>query len=381
MTDIPFLDLKAINLRHQRAFEAALRRVLESGRVLLGEETERFETEFATYCGVPHCVSVGNGLDALHLVLRAWGIGTGDEVITPSHTFVATWLAVSHTGARPVPVEPEPGGFNIDPSRIESAITPRTRAIIAVHLYGEVADMDAIRDIANRYGLLLLEDAAQAHGATYRGRRCGGLGDAAGFSFYPGKNLGALGDAGAVTTHDAALAKRVRLLRNYGSSVKYSHETAGFNTRMDELQAAFLRERLRVLDEDNTRRRAIAKAYIEGLSDVAELGLPKADPGMSVWHQFVVRHARREELAGLLASEGVATLVHYPVPPHRQPAYAALGIAADGLPLTERLAAEILSIPIGPTMGGHEQQTVIDKVRAACNLLRPSTPTKSAIEH
>lgn len=367
---VPFLDLGAINRRHAPAYAAALQRVLESGRVLLGSETEAFEREFAAYCGVPHCVTVGNGLDALHLVLRAWGIGAGDEVIVPSHTFVATWLAVMHAGARPVPVEPVAGGFNIDPERIEAAITPRTRAILAVHLYGEPAAMAALRDIAERHGLRLLEDAAQAHGAEEHGRRSGGLGDAAAFSFYPGKNLGALGDAGAVTTHDATLAERVRLLRNYGSRVKYQHELAGFNSRTDELQAAFLRERLRALDDDNRRRREIARRYQSELQGLPGLVLPQPAPRFeSAWHLFVVRHAARDALAERLATLGVATLVHYPVPPHCQPACAALGIAPGALPLTSALASEVLSLPIGPTLDDMQVGRVIEAVRSATRAL------------
>lgn len=374
MAAVPFLDLHAVNQRHAPAYARALQRVLDSGRLVLGGETEAFEHEFAAYCGVPHCVTVGNGLDALHLVLRAWGVGAGDEVIVPSHTFVATWLAVMHAGARPVPVEPLAGGFNLDPDRVAAAITPRTRAIVAVHLYGEPAAMHALRDIADRHGLRLLEDAAQAHGADTRGRRCGSLGDAAGFSFYPGKNLGALGDAGAVTTHDAELAQRVRLLRNYGSLVKYQHEAAGFNSRTDELQAAFLRERLRVLDADNRRRREIARRYADELQGLPGLGLPHPAPlAESAWHLFVVRHAARDELARRLAQLGVETLVHYPVPPHRQPGCAALGLAASALPRADRLAAEVLSLPIGPTLHDAQVRQVIDAVRSAVRSIAETT--------
>lgn len=372
---VPFLDLRAVNLRHAPAYAAALQRVLETGWLLLGSETEAFESEFAAYCGVSHCVTVGNGLDALHLVLRAWGIGEGDEVIVPSHTFVATWLAAMHAGARPVPVEPVAGGFNLDPQRVAVAITPRTRAIIAVHLYGEPAAMAALREIADRHGLYLLEDAAQAHGADERGRRCGALGDAAAFSFYPGKNLGALGDAGAVTTNDAGLAQQLRLLRNYGSQVKYRHEAAGFNSRTDELQAAFLRERLRALDADNRRRREIAHRYRDELQGLPGLTLPRiTTQAESAWHLFVVRHAARDELARRLAQRGVATLVHYPVPPHRQPACAALGIGPAALPLADTLAAEVLSLPIGPTLDDAQLRIVIDAVRSAARALAEGRP-------
>lgn len=368
---VPFLDLKRINLRHQDAYAAALARVLASGRVLLGEETEAFEREFAAYCGVKHCVGVGNGLDALHLVLRAWGIGPGDEVIVPSHTFIATWLAVSQAGATPVPVEPDAASFNLDPAGVEAAITPRTRALVPVHLYGRPAAMDALREIAARHGLKLLEDAAQAHGARLGVRRCGALGDAAAFSFYPGKNLGALGDGGAVTTDDDALAERIRLLRNYGSRVKYRHEAAGYNTRLDELQAAFLRERLKDLEADNARRREIAQDYLAGLPGATGLGLPAVDDGVEpVWHLFVVRHAQRDRLAAELLSRGVATLVHYPTPPHRQAAYGEF--ATLELPIADRLSAEVLSLPMDPTLDDDGVAAVVASVRSACSAIARS---------
>jgi dTDP-4-amino-4,6-dideoxygalactose transaminase len=365
---IPFLDLRRINDRHRTAYEGALSRVLDSGRLLLGEETAAFEREFAAWCGASHCVGVGNGFDALHLVLRAWGIGAGDEVIVPSHTFIATWLAVSEVGARPVPVEPTPGCCNIDPARVEAAITPRTRAIIAVHLYGRPASMRELREIAQRHGLKLLEDAAQAHGAQLAGQPCGSLGDAAAFSFYPGKNLGALGDGGAVTTNDPVLADRLRRIGNYGSSVKYHHELAGVNSRLDELQAAFLRERLRSIDADNAHRRRVAQAYLAELAGWPGLALPAADDAdrLSAWHLFVVRHRQREALAELLAARGINTLVHYPVPIHRQGAYADTPLAQQALPLADAWAREALSLPIGPTINDDEVRTVIEAVRDAC---------------
>lgn len=364
---VPFLDLGAVNRRHRVAFHAALDRVLDSGRALLGEETAAFEAEFAARCGVPHAVTVANGLEALHLTLRAWGIGPGDEVVVPAHTFIATWLAVTHAGATPVPAEPVPGGFDIDPVRVAMAITPRTRAIVAVHLYGCPAAMDALAALADRHGLKLLEDAAQAQGARLHGVAVGALGDAAAFSFYPGKNLGALGDAGAVTCRDAALADKLRLLRNYGSRIKYRHELAGFNARSDELQAAFLRERLRWLDDDNRRRQELARRYLSGLAGTPGLRLPQPAPGAeSVWHLFVVRHKHRDRLAERLRAHGIETLIHYPVPVHRQDAYAAHPVAAARLPLTDALAAEVLSLPIGPTMDDTQQQQVIAAVRVAC---------------
>ena len=271
---VPFLDLRAAHAEVRDALDAAYRRVVGSGAYVLGAEVEAFEREFAAYCGVGHCVGVGNGLDALHLVLRAYGVGPGDEVVVPSNTFVATWLAATHAGATPVPVEPDPATYNLDPARLEAAITPRTRAIVAVHLYGQPADMDPVREVARRHGLPVVEDAAQAHGARYRGRRAGALGDAAAFSFYPGKNLGGLGDGGAVTTDDAALADRVRVLRNYGSREKYHNEVVGVNSRLDPLQAAFLRAKLPHLDAWNARRAAVAARYLDGLGGVGGAGWP-----------------------------------------------------------------------------------------------------------
>lgn len=357
---IPFLDLGAINRRHRHELHIALERVLDSGWFVLGREVEAFEQEFAAYCDAHHCIGVANGLEALTLILRAWDIGAGDEVIVPTNTFIATWLAVTHAGATPVPVEPQEGGFNLDPGLLQQAITPRTRAIMPVHLYGEPADMDAINAVAKAHGLKVLEDAAQAHGALYRGRRVGALGDAAGFSFYPGKNLGALGDGGAVTTNDDALADRIRMLRNYGSRVKYHHELAGFNSRLDELQAAFLRNKLPWLNADNARRSEIALRYLQGLQGAPDLLLPQPLEGTQpVWHLFVVRHSDREALAVRLAAAGVGTMIHYPVPPHRQPAYASLSHPAGSFPRAEALHAQVLSLPIGPHLSDEHVDTVI----------------------
>jgi dTDP-4-amino-4,6-dideoxygalactose transaminase len=358
---IPFLDLKAINLRYREELHAALERVFDSGWFILGREVEAFERQFAACCGVAHCIGVGNGLEALHLVLRAWGIGAGDEVLVPSNTYIATWLAVSYAGALPVPVEPDAGTCNIDPARIEAAITPRTRAIIPVHLYGQPAQMDAIMVIAERHGLRVLEDAAQAHGARFKGRMTGGLGHAAGFSFYPGKNLGALGDAGAVTTNDPVLAERVRLLRNYGSRVKYHNEVRGFNSRLDELQAAFLLVKLAHLDADNARRRQIAALYSEGLAGCA-LRLPVVAEGAEpVWHLYVVRAQERDALQGRLESLGIGTLIHYPIPPHQQPAYA--GGPGASYPLAEQMAREVISLPMGPHLSDEQVACVIRACR------------------
>lgn len=358
---IPFLDLKRVNAPHEVAIRQAIARVVDSGWYVLGEETEGFECEFAAYCGVAHCIGVANGLDALTLILRGCGIGPGDEVIVPSHTFIATWLAVSQAGAQPVPVEPDPATSNIDPARIEAAITKNTRAIIAVHLYGQPADMDPIREIAQRHGLRVIEDAAQAHGARYKGRRTGSLGDAAGFSFYPGKNLGALGDGGAITTDDAALACRLRQLRNYGSTVKYKHEVQGVNSRLDEIQAAVLRVKLKQLDAENVARRAVAETYLTRLQGLP-LRLPAVLPGTEpVWHLMVLRSAQRGRLQAALTSCGIGHMVHYPTACHRQGAYASG--AWPSLPIAEQLAEEGFSVPIAPYLSAHDVGSVAEALR------------------
>ena len=364
---VPFLDLGATYAELQDDLDAAYRRVMASGWYIGGPEVEAFEASFAGYCGAVHGIGVGNGLEALHLVLRAWGIGSGDEVIVPSNTYIATWLAVTYTGATPVPVEPDPATYNLDPARLEAAITSRTRAVMPVHLYGQPADMDAVCTVARRYGLKVLADAAQAHGARYRGRRVGSLADATGFSFYPGKNLGAYGDAGAITTDDADLAERLRTLRNYGSRTKYHNEEIGYNSRLDPLQAAFLGVKLPYLDEWNARRAAIAALYLERLTDVGALTLPHvpewAEPA---WHLFVVRHADRDGLARRLAEAGVQTLIHYPVPPHRQPAYADLGMGEGRFPVAEAIHRDLLSLPIGPHLSLENAAHVAEVVRDAC---------------
>lgn len=362
---VPFLDVGATYRELQPELDAAYRRVMMAGSYILGEEVERFEEEWAAYCGARHCVGVANGLDALHLVLRAWGIGLGDEVIVPSNTYIATWLAVSYAGATPVPVEPDENTCNIDPARLQAAISARTRAVIPVHLYGQPADMDAVNEIASQYGLKVLEDAAQAHGARYKERRTGGLGHAAGWSFYPGKNLGAFGDAGAVTTNDADLADRVRVLRNYGSRIKYVNEAKGVNSRLDPMQAALLRVKLVHLDEWNRRRAEVAALYCEALAGVSGLRLPWvpswADP---CWHLFVVRHAGRDELQAVLTKQGIETMIHYPVPPHLSDAYADLGVAPGALPIAGSLAAAVLSLPMGPHLGSDAAWAVVEPLRA-----------------
>jgi dTDP-4-amino-4,6-dideoxygalactose transaminase len=369
----PFLELKSSYLELKAEFDAAYHRVMESGWYLLGKEAEAFEAEFAAYCEVEHCVGVGNGLDALHLLLRAYEIGQGEEVIVPSNTFIATWLAVSYAGATPVPVEPDPRTYNMDPERIEEAITSRTRAIIPVHLYGQPADMDSIMEVARRHGLRVIEDNAQAHGAYYKGRRTGGLGDAAGTSFYPGKNLGAFADGGAITTNDANLADRVRTLRNYGSKKKYHHDLKGFNSRLEELQSAFLRVKLRKIDEWNVRRRTIAELYTTHLKSPAgqpELQLPFVPAWVEpVWHLFVVRHRQRNLLQKQLTEAGVGTLIHYPIPPHKTGAYQNTVAGAMALPVAEAMSNSVLSLPMGPHLALEQARCVAEAVKSALSSL------------
>jgi dTDP-4-amino-4,6-dideoxygalactose transaminase len=360
---IPFLDLKAPHQELRADLEKAFHEVLDSGWFTQGSQLEAFEKEYADYCGAKYCIGVGNGLEALHLILRAYDIGEGDEVIVPSNTYIATWLAVTHAGATPVPVEPDERTYNLNPALIETAITSKTKAIMAAHLYGQPADMDAINAIAIKYNIKVIEDAAQAQGALFKGRPTGGLGDAAGHSFYPGKNLGALGDGGAVTTNDSKLAEKLHMLRNYGSQVKYLNEIQGFNSRLDDLQAAFLRVKLRKLDEWNSRRKDIARLYLEGLNNV-NISLPFvpewADP---VWHLFVIRHQKRDEFQNFLKKDGINTLVHYPIPPHLQNAYSEYKNYRGQLSLAEAMAKEVLSLPIGPHINTNEIAIVIDKIR------------------
>lgn len=359
---IHFLDLKAPYVELRDEINEAIGRVVSSGWYILGPEVEAFESEYATYCEAAHCVGLANGLDALHLALCAMDVGPGDEVIVPSNTYIATWLAVSHCGATPVPVEPLEATYNLDAALVEAAITPRTKAILPVHLYGQPADMDPILVIARRHGLRVLEDAAQAHGARYKGRRIGAHGDVVAWSFYPGKNLGALGDGGAITTNDAELADRIRVLRNYGSRVKYVNEVRGYNSRLDPIQAAVLRVKLKHLDAWNDRRSAIAAKYLDSLA-TAGLNLPEApafaDPA---WHLFVVRHALRDSLQRRLAEAGIGSLIHYPVPPYKQQAYAGMGLSVGAFPLASRIAEQALSLPMGPHLRVEEQARVIDVV-------------------
>ncbi|MDX9866008.1 MAG: DegT/DnrJ/EryC1/StrS family aminotransferase [Anaerolineaceae bacterium] len=364
MRKIPFLDLKSPYLELKEELDLAYQRVMESGWYILGEEVNAFEQEFAQYCGVQHCIGVGNGLEALRLILQAYDIGEWDEVIVPSNTYIATWLAVSQTGAVPVPVEPDVLDYNLDPTRIEAAITPRTRAIIAVHLYGHPANMHPIMEIAKKYNLIVIEDAAQAHGARYHGRLCGSLGDASGFSFYPGKNLGAFGDAGAVLTNDADLAERVRMLRNYGSKRKYYNEEKGSNSRLDEMQAAFLRVKLKHLDEWNHRRSKIAAIYLDRLANLPGLILLRspqwADP---VWHIFPILYPNRDALQDYLKIKGIDTLIHYPVPPHLSKAYQETNLPVGALPIAEQIASSELSLPMGPHLSLEDAYTVANTIR------------------
>lgn len=362
---VPFLELAAAYAELQPEIDSAVLASLRSGWYIGGDDVEAFEQAYAAFTGARHCVGVANGLDALHLALRAMDIGPGDEAIVPTNTFIATWLAVSQCGATPVPVEPRDATCNLDPACIEAAITPRTRVILPVHLYGQPAELDPIHAIARKHGLRVLEDAAQAHGARYGGKRIGGHSDAVTWSFYPGKNLGALGDAGAVTTNDSDLAESLRALRNYGSSTKYVHEIQGYNSRLDPLQAAALRVKLTVLDEWNGRRARIAARYTEALADTG-LVLPAVATGAEpVWHLYVIRHPQRDRIQMLLREKGIGTLIHYPIPPHLQKAYAAAGFRRGQFPVAERMASELLSLPMGPQLSDEAVEAVIAALKSA----------------
>jgi dTDP-4-amino-4,6-dideoxygalactose transaminase len=366
---VPFLDLGAAYRELQTEIDAAVARSLTSGYYIGGPEVEAFESEFATYCGAAHAVGVANGLDALHLALRAMDVGPGDEVIVPSNTYIATWLAVSQCGATPVPVEPDIHTYNIAAGLIEAAITRRTKVILPVHLYGQPADMDPVLAIARKHGLRVLEDAAQAHGARHNGKRLGAHGDVVAWSFYPGKNLGAMGDGGAVTTNDAKLADRISVLRNYGSRVKYVNEVKGYNSRLDPLQAAILRVKLAHLDEWNARRSAIAVLYQQGLTG-ASLAIPVVpDWAEPAWHLYVVQHPKRDALQKKLTEAGIGTLIHYPIPPHLQSAYADHAYDQGSFPISEKIHNEVLSLPIGPSMSLSDAEQVIQAVRSSVGSL------------
>lgn len=349
---IPFLDLKAVNQQHRQAMIDAVTRVIDSGWYILGREVNAFEQEFADYCGVAHCVGVANGLDALTLTLRAWlelgYLKSGDEVIVPANTYIASILAITANGLTPVLVEPDANGLNMSLANTRAAITSKTRVILPVHLYGRLADMPSLLALAREHGFLVLEDAAQAHGAAIGGKKAGSWGDAAGFSFYPGKNLGALGDAGAITTENLELAQTLRALRNYGSQQKYRNILKGINSRMDEMQAALLRIKLTKLDRETQHRRALASIYLQNIKNDA-LQLPQMPPDeQHVWHLFVIRTKHRVALQKHLNLHGVQTLIHYPIPPHLQPAYEEL--CCNSYPLTEAIHNEVLSLPMGPTL-------------------------------
>lgn len=360
---IQFLNLKEINNRFRSEIDAAAKRVLDSGWYLLGKENEAFEREFAEWCGVKHCIGCANGLDALKLIIQAYGFGPGDEIIAPANTYIASLIAISANGCTPVLVEPDINTYLINPDKIEERITPRTKAIMVVHLYGRAMDMTKVWDIAKRYNLKIIEDSAQSHGAIFSGRRCGNLGDASGFSFYPGKNLGCLGDGGCMTTNDDDLAVKLRALRNYGSDVKYHFPYRGTNSRLDEIQAAFLRVKLPYLDEDNETRRKIAERYCDKIKNPAVI-LPNmpADRLRNVWHVFPVRCENRDAFQKYLTESGIQTVIHYPIPPHRQPAYTEWhGL---NLPITEKIHDEIISLPISQVMNEAEIETVIRVVNA-----------------
>lgn len=358
---IPFLDLGRMHRSIRPQLDDAYRRVIDSGLYIMGPELEAFECEFAAFCGVKHCIGTGNGLEALHLLLRAYNIGPGDEVLVPSNTFIATWLAVSESGATPIAIEPDIETYNIDPLLIEAHISSRTKAIIPVHLYGQPADIDSINHIAAKYGLIVIEDAAQAQGARYKARRVGSLSHAAATSFYPGKNLGAIGDGGAILTDDDYIAITARKLRNYGSEIKYMHEIKGYNSRLDELQAAFLREKLKMLDSWNSSRREIANTYSSLLKECNCLLPNVSDYSEPVWHLYVIRTQQRDHLKNYLEKQGVPCIIHYPIAPHSQPCYSKSSIGC--FPVAEILAAEVLSLPVFPYMEASEVNYVCDSIK------------------
>lgn len=374
---VPFLNLRDAYLELKPEIDAAVARVLDSGWYILGEEVEAFEVEWAQYCEAKYAVGVANGLDALYLALRALEVGPGDEVIVPSNTYIATWLAVSQCGATPIPVEPDLHTYNIDPALIEAAITSRTKVILPVHLYGQPADLDSILHIAKKYNLSILEDAAQAHGARYKGRRIGSHGDVVAWSFYPGKNLGAFGDGGAITTNNQTIAERIQILRNYGSRKKYQNEIRGCNSRLDSVQAAILRVKLAVLDDWNLRRKKIAKDYMEIFSKLndknsmldARVALPKYSPYVEhAWHLFVISCSRRNQLQRKLSEMGIETMIHYPIPPHLQKAYFEQNKKINDYPVAESLSNRILSLPIGPHLND-SQLKFIHNVLESANLV------------
>jgi dTDP-4-amino-4,6-dideoxygalactose transaminase len=359
---VPFLDVRSAYIELKTELDEAVARALDSGWYIFGQEVDGFEKAFAAYTGARNAIGVGNGLDALHIALLAMGVAEGDEVIVPSNTYIATWLAVTQCGARPVPVEPDPATLNIDPRRIQQSMTSKTKVILPVHLYGQPADLAPILDLARSKNVRVLEDGAQAHGARYRGERIGGHGDAVAWSFYPGKNLGAFGDAGGVTTNDAELADRIRTIANYGSRVKYVNDVCGVNSRLDPLHAAALAVKLPLLDEWNRRREIIADYYMTNLpASAVRVPTPHPD-ALSSWHLFPVFSKRRDALQASLKAAGIETIIHYPVPPHLQPAYASLGFRKGTFPIAEALADTELSLPIGPHMALEQAAYVCEVV-------------------
>ena len=357
---IKFLDLHKINERHRGEIDGAIKGVLDNGWYILGETNKYFERNFAEFCGVKHCIGVASGLDALNLIINAYGFGKGDEIIVPANTFIASMLAISQNGCVPVLVEPDINTYNINPDLIEEKITAKTKAIMVVHLYGQAVQMEKILAVAKKHNLKVIEDAAQSHGAYYMGKRVGALGDVAGFSFFPGKNLGCLGDGGAITTDDDELAEKIMTLRNYGSKIKYHHILKGMNSRLDEVQAAVLDVKLKHLDEDNEIRRKIARHYLENIKN-PYISLPSTfDESGHVWHLFVVRTENRDEFKTYLEENGIQTVVHYPIPPHKQPAYKEWNNLS--FPITERIHEQVLSLPISPVMTEQEIKRVVEVV-------------------
>ena len=364
MRRIKFLDLKKINIRKQKELTSDFKRFLNSGWYIGSTEVKQFENKFSKYCETKFCVGVANGLDAIFLILKAYNIGKGDEVIVPSNTYIASWLAVTRTGAKIIPVEPDISSYNIDHRKILEKITSKTKAIIVVHLYGQTADMDPIMKISKKYNLKVIEDAAQAHGATYRGKKTGSLGHAAAFSFYPGKNLGSLGDAGAITTNNKMLADKILYLRNYGSKKKYFNKYLGYNSRLDELQAAFLKTKLKFLDRDNKKRAIIANIYEKGFSSISKISLPKVlEKRKHVWHLYVIRVKDRINLQKKI-KRIAQTLIHYPLPPHLQECYASLNFKKGSFPISENIHKTIISLPISPVMDKKEATKIVKKIRS-----------------
>lgn len=359
---IKFLDLHKINQRFKSEIDLAIREVLESGWYLLGEQNRKFESNFAAYCGARYCIGCANGLDALRLIIKAYGFGKGDEIIAPANTYIASILAITDNGCSPVLVEPDLDTYNINPDLIEAKITDKTKAILVVHLYGQAVKMDKIWALAKKYNLKIIEDSAQAHGAYYNDKRVGSLGDASGFSFYPGKNLGALGDGGAVTTNDEELAQKIRALANYGSHKKYENIYQGLNSRLDEIQAAVLDVKLKYLDSDNAKRKEIAQYYLQNIKNPL-ISLPQTySENSHVWHLFVVRVKDRARFQNYLNDNGIQTIIHYPIPPHKQECYKELNHLS--FKITEQIHSEIISIPISPVMSDSQIQKVVEAINS-----------------